>query len=96
MATACGSPPTRSPCNGGREIFDGPGFVNLDASIFRRFPMAFIGEGADLTLRVEAFNFTNTPHFNNPVSDISNANFGRVRGAQNDARLWQFGLTLRF
>ena len=81
--------------NGGREIFDGPGLVNLDFSIFRRFPLPF-REGADLTLRIESFNFTNTPHFNNPNSDVSNRNFGRVQGAADDARQFQFGLTLRF
>ncbi|MDA1236384.1 MAG: TonB-dependent receptor, partial [Acidobacteria bacterium] len=82
--------------NAGRENIDGPGFANLDFSVFRRFPVAAINEGADLTLRVESFNFTNTPHFNNPNGDVSNANFGRVTSAQNDARQFQFALTLRF
>ncbi len=82
--------------NGGREIFDGPGLANLDFSMFKRFPVPQLGEGGDLTLRIESFNFTNTPHFNNPVSDVSNANFGRVTGASDDARQFQFGLTLRF
>ncbi len=82
--------------NAGREIIDGPGYANMDFSIFRRFPLAFINEGADLTLRVESFNFSNTPHFSNPVSDVSNANFGLVRGAENDSRQFQFGLTVRF
>jgi hypothetical protein len=81
--------------NGGCEIFNGPGLVNVDFSLFRRFPLPF-REGADLTLRVESFNFTNTPHFNGPNSDASNANFGRVQGAADDARQFQFGLTLRF
>ncbi|MEX2303788.1 MAG: carboxypeptidase regulatory-like domain-containing protein [Bryobacterales bacterium] len=80
---------------GGRNIFDGPGLLNLDFSIFRRFPMPF-REGADLTLRIESFNFTNTPHFNTPNGDRSNPNFGRVQGAADDARQFQFGLTLRF
>jgi hypothetical protein len=70
--------------------------ANLDFSIFRRFPLSKIREGADLTLRVESFNFTNTPHFQNPEGNINNVNFGRVRGADEDARLWQFGLSFRF
>ncbi len=82
--------------NGGREIINGPGFANLDFSVFRRFPAAFINDGADFTLRVESFNFTNTPHFNNPNGDVSNGNFGRVTGARDDARQFQFALTLRF
>ncbi len=82
--------------NAGREIFDGPGLFNLDFSIFRRFPIPQLGETGDLTLRVESFNFTNTPHFNNPNGDVSNANFGRVTSASADARQFQIGLTLRF
>jgi hypothetical protein len=82
--------------NAGRETIDGPGLVNWDFSIFRRFPMSKVREGADLTLRIESFNFTNTPHFGNPESNVNNANFGRVRGASEDARLFQFGLSLRF
>lgn len=82
--------------NGGREILDGPGLANLDFSVFRNFPTEFLNEGSTLTLRVESFNFTNTPHFNNPNGDVANGNFGRVTSAQNDQRQFQFGLTLRF
>ncbi len=82
--------------NAGREIVDGPGLINIDFSIFRRFPIPQLGEAGDLTLRVESFNFTNTPHFSNPNGDVSNANFGRVTGASDDARQFQIGLTLRF
>jgi hypothetical protein len=80
----------------GREIIDGPGFVNLDFSLFKNFPAAFINEEADFTLRVEAWNFFNTPHFNNPNGSTSSGNFGKVTSAQNDSRQFQLGLTLRF
>ncbi|HSH16726.1 MAG TPA: TonB-dependent receptor, partial [Verrucomicrobiae bacterium] len=82
--------------NAGREIIDGPGLVNWDFSVFRRFPLPKLREGADLTLRIESFNFSNTPHFQNPEGNVNNVNFGRVRGADEDARLFQFGLSLRF
>ncbi len=82
--------------NAGREIFDGPGLFNWNFSVFRNFPVPQLGEGGSLTLRVESFNFTNTPHFNNPVSNVANGNFGRVQSASNDQRQFQFGLTLRF
>ena len=81
--------------NGGREIIDGPGFVNLDFSIFRRFPMAMIREGADLTLRVESFNFTNTPNFNAPNTSVGNRNFGRITSARNPRNL-QIGIKFLF
>ena len=80
--------------NAGRNIMEGPGLVNLDFSIFRRFPLP--REGMDLTLRVESFNFSNTPHFNNPQGNVNNSRFGRVTSAQEDQRQFQFGLTLRF
>ena len=82
--------------NAGREIFDGPGLFNWDFSVFRRFPLPQLGEQAALTFRLESFNFTNTPHFNNPNGDVSNRNFGRVQTATSDQRQFQFGLTLRF
>jgi len=82
--------------NAGREILDGPGLFNWDFSLFRRFPVSALGESAALTFRLESFNFTNTPHFNNPNSNVANSNFGRVQSASNDQRQFQFGLTLRF
>ena len=82
--------------NAGREIFDGPGLFNWDFSVFRRFPVPQLGEQAAITFRLESFNFTNTPHFNNPNGDVSNRNFGRVQTATSDQRQFQFGLTLRF
>ena len=82
--------------NAGRNIVDGPGLANLDFSIFRRFAVPSLGEQASFTLRVESFNFTNTPHFLNPNANRSNSNFGRVTRAANDQRQFQFGLTFRF
>jgi len=79
--------------NAGRNILVGPGIVNLDASLFRDFT---IREGMELTLRVESFNFTNTPHFNNPSGNINSPQFAEVNGAEQDQRQFQFGLTLRF
>ena len=78
----------------GRNILTGPGLVNLDFSVFRRFPLP--REGMDLTLRVESFNFFNTPHFRNPRSNVNSSDFGQVDRALEDQRGFQFGLTLRF
>ncbi len=82
--------------NAGREILDGPGLFNWNFSVFRNFPIPQLGESAQLTFRLESFNFTNTPHFNNPNGDVSNRNFGKVQSASNEQRLFQFGMTLRF
>lgn len=62
----------------GRNPLYGPGFINADVSIFKEFSLP---ETATLQARFEFFNATNTPHFGNPIGDMSNANFGAVRYA---------------
>jgi hypothetical protein len=47
----------------------GPGIVNLDLGIFRQFR---ITERWQVQFRAEAFNSTNTPHFANPGTNVSN------------------------
>ncbi len=61
----------------GRNLLRGPGVVNLDLGLFRKFP---IRERVTLELRAEAANFSNTPHFNNPNSNVNGGNFLQVRG----------------
>jgi hypothetical protein len=57
--------------NTGMNILRGPGFANWDFGVFRRFR---ITERFALQFRGEAFNFTNTPHFNNPGNNVANYN----------------------
>jgi hypothetical protein len=59
----------------GRQIFDGPGLFALNLSLFKHFKF---GEKAELELRGETFNFTNTPQFANPQASLTNAQFGYV------------------
>jgi hypothetical protein len=66
---------------------------NLDISLFRDFPL---GEGVRLQFRAEAFNVTNSPVWGTPVSNLSNANFGRVLSVANSPRQLQLALKLRF
>ncbi|MEK7405271.1 MAG: TonB-dependent receptor [Acidobacteriota bacterium] len=47
----------------------GPGAVNLDVGLFREFR---VQERWRIQFRAESFNFTNTPHFNNPGGNVSN------------------------
>ena len=76
----------------GRNLFSGPGYVNLDVSFFRKFRVT---ERVGGEFRGEFFNFTNSPHFNNPGTTMGNATFGEVTGAF-DPRIIQFGLKLTF
>ncbi len=47
----------------------GPKFFNTDLGLFREFDF---GERWNLQFRAEAFNWTNTPKFNNPSAGINN------------------------
>ena len=80
-----------------RNILNGPRFVNLDFSVFRKFRMT---ERLGAEFRFESFNFTNTPHFERPGRDngtfLGNADFGEVTSAMSDQRQIQFGLKIIF
>jgi hypothetical protein len=62
----------------GRDILRGPGLVNLDASLFRNFA---IKERLNLQFRAEAYNISNTPHFNNPNANVSAGGFLTITSA---------------
>lgn len=75
----------------GRNLLRGPGVVNLDLGLFRKFA---IGERATIEFRGEAANATNTPHFSNPNANINGANFMRVTSALPDQRQFRLGLRM--
>jgi hypothetical protein len=59
-----------------RNQFRGPGYVQNNLSVFKSFN---IYREAALETRIEAFQLTNTPQFNNPNSgSITAGNFGQV------------------
>ena len=78
--------------NMSRYSFAGPHFFNLDAGLFRRVPVT---ERVGIELRAQAFGVTNTPQFDNPNADITNANFGKIKGASG-SRIVEFGAKLTF
>ena len=65
----------------GRNIMSGPGLFALNLSLFKNFKIC---ECANLELRAETFNFTNTAQFNNPATSgtnqasITSSTFGYV------------------
>lgn len=61
----------------GHNNVSGPGLIDLDLSIFRRFP---ITERFSAEFRAESTNLTNTPAFANPNTTVGSANFGRITG----------------
>ncbi len=79
--------------NSGRNILRGPAYWNIDASLFRKFP---IREKMALEFRAEAFNMPNTVILGQPQSDISEPNFGKITSTQNSSRIIQFGAKITF
>ena len=91
--------------NSGVHNLRGPGVVNLDLGLFREFALT---ERFRIQFRAEAFNATNTPHFNNPGTNVSNLQlrpdgsvaalrgYSEVTSAADDERQVRFGLRISF
>ncbi len=85
--------------NAGRTIVIGPDTRNFDFAMLKRFPLG--GEARHLQFRAEIFNLVNHPNFDNPVTALVNASFGRVTSAgvqdpRLSSRQIQLGLRLVF
>jgi hypothetical protein len=74
----------------GRNVVEGPGYVNWDFSAFKNIPVA---ESKQLQFRAELFNFLNHTNFRLPVSDISSPNFAQI---QQDVSPRVIQLALKF
>ena len=82
----------------------GPGFTNLDLGLFREFRVRDL----QIQFRAEAFNATNTPHFNNPGSNVSNmrlnadgsvnalGGYTEITSARPDERQVRLGVRVAF
>jgi hypothetical protein len=64
-----------TPGDAGRNIVRGPGFINLDSSLFKEFAFK---DRYHFQLRLEAFNTLNTPHFANPDGSLASATAGQI------------------
>ena len=76
----------------GRGSIFGPGFRNYDLALFKTFRYH---ERFNFELRGEAYNLTNSPHFMNPVTNVSAADFGQSVSTYNGAFGRQVNLGLR-
>jgi len=72
----------------GRNIVQGPGYVNWDFSAFKNFKVT---ESKQFQFRAEFFNLLNHPNFFVPDSDISSPTFGQIQEARSQ-RLIQLAL----
>jgi hypothetical protein len=96
--------------NVGRNVLRGPGQVNVDFSVIRRFKFH---ESKTIELRAEVFNLLNHANLANPISNLSAVpttsispttgqiigtagDFGRIISTSNNPRLIQFAVKLNF
>ncbi len=91
----------------GRNALHGPGFQKADLALFKDFNLT---ERLVLQFKAESFNFTNTPRFNNPNSNVSSMSVNQTTGAitntnnfmavtsafEGSERKFRFGLRLSF
>jgi hypothetical protein len=70
---------------------EGPGFWQLDASLFKRFS---VGGSRFAEIRVDSFNTTNSVRWGNPGTGFSTAagnTFGQITGTSGSQRQLRFG-----
>jgi hypothetical protein len=86
--------------NAGRNTGEGPGQVNLDLSLFKSFFFNRDTTGHfrpnEIQFRVEAFNISNTPQFQNPNRILGTSQFGSITDLVNTSRQIQFALKFFF
>jgi Carboxypeptidase regulatory-like domain len=82
-----------APGDAGRNLFNGPGFVNLDFSLFKEFAPS---DRLKVQTRLELFNALNTPHFGNPNGDISSGSLGAIQFLNGDGRRVQIAVKIIF
>ena len=73
-------------------VINGPGYWNLDGSVFRSFKVT---ERFVLEVRGEAFSAVNTPQWNNPDTGFGNKTFGFITGAGGNRQI-QLGTKITF
>ena len=75
-----------------RNAYRGPGYVDVSLSLSKGFQVT---PRVNTEFRVDAFNAFNRVNLDNPVMDLSSANFGKST-AQLNTRAIQLGARLRF
>lgn len=84
-----------SPLGGGWQQVRGPGFYNLDASLFKNF---VTGGETSLQFRLETFNTLNHPQFGNPgqLNFTNLTNFSKITSDRNGYRIGQLAMKFFF
>lgn len=84
-----------SPLGGKAQQVRGPGYYDLDSSLFKNFAT---GKGTSLQFRMETFNTLNSTEFGNPgqLNYTNLTNFSQITGTQVSPRVGQLALKLLF
>jgi len=77
----------------GRNVLRGPSQSNVDVSVGKQF---LLTESKNLEFHADFFNLLNHASRDNPVSDISVADFGRIVSFGSSPRIVQLSLKLNF
>jgi hypothetical protein len=81
--------------NLGRNTYEGPGFANVDFSLFKNIKIPQINEQSMFQIRIEFFNLFNRVNFYQPANRINSSTFGTATDTF-DARQIQIGLKFIF
>ena len=84
---AFAEPSTYTYGNESRDDLVGPSYKDLDANIFKNFPVSSL---ATLQFRAEFFNMLNHTNLGNPVNNLQDPAFGEVLSAAGAGREIQF------
>ena len=87
------APPANTYGDSGRGILYGPGHVNFDTSLSKRFTIA---GSSNIEFRWDAFNLFNHPGFGFPNQNFDAATAGRITSTVVDNRSMQFSLKFNF
>src|SRR6266446_5060854 len=85
------APPAGRVGSSGRDQYQGPGLVNFDFAAAKSFALGT--ERLRLQFRADLFNLFNHTNFSNPVSNQSNANFGKITSTVGSAVATAVGTT---
>ena len=79
--------------NSGSGKVHGPGYYNSDFSLSKS---ETIRESMKVAVQLDVFNLSNTPHYSNPDTNLSDSNFGQIGGANGSPRQMQIGVHFTF
>jgi hypothetical protein len=79
--------------NSGFGLVHGPGYYNSDLSLSKS---ETIHESMKVAVQLDAFNLSNTPHYSNPDTNLSDSNFGQIGGTNGNPRQLQIGVHFTF